>query len=412
MKEQNKRRKAFLSVAGIRSGRSRYAPEVQSGILSAEEAAGIQRLKELDNEEIQLIAQAEAANEDAQFKLLYEKMAQAKAIRQEKNDIAQRLFDNAIKLDQLNIEKAEEARAAMEATTALFDEAEKAATEKLETMIDNKGLPGLSDAELLNWSKKTGIPVSALMEMKEVMTKGEVDSKIVGSMTEGFAVVTTNEDGTSSVEYLTGPLYIKPESLEDGKIIDPDTGIPYSATEIKDLRNKRYESQNLLRLINRYESLLKDEGFVTRGIGGDKEALGRMRTLRKLMTASYKQATALGALDEGVLLLVDGIIGEAPETSTAFSLYNIGGRKSKTVLAQIDEFKQDTQYSLNEYNRRLGIDDRYGGPEVGGGTSLSEEDSGEVDDMFRSAGIEVENATSTEEAAFDPLSWYDEEEEM
>lgn len=56
--ELNRARLASLSTMGIRQGTSRYAPEVASGILSAEERAGLDRINNLNAEEAKTLSAA------------------------------------------------------------------------------------------------------------------------------------------------------------------------------------------------------------------------------------------------------------------------------------------------------------------------------------------------------------------
>jgi hypothetical protein len=87
LRKVNEATLAGLTTLGIRAGRQRYAGEIQSGILSSEERAGIQRITELDNEELALIAQANAANDEKQFALLETKMNKLQEARREKLDL-------------------------------------------------------------------------------------------------------------------------------------------------------------------------------------------------------------------------------------------------------------------------------------------------------------------------------------
>lgn len=73
-----------LGVMGARTGRSQYAPEIQQGILGAEETAGLKRLQDIDAQELSLIAEAEGAANDRNYQLLTQKIALAEEKRREK----------------------------------------------------------------------------------------------------------------------------------------------------------------------------------------------------------------------------------------------------------------------------------------------------------------------------------------
>lgn len=74
MEDTNKRLLASKQTAGYRSGRARYTPELQSGILSDEEQQGIIRVTQLEGEMLTLIAQAERAQAQDQLDVFNERM--------------------------------------------------------------------------------------------------------------------------------------------------------------------------------------------------------------------------------------------------------------------------------------------------------------------------------------------------
>ena len=106
----NKSLLAGTRVAGIRAGRQRFAPEIQQSILSAEETAGLQRLANLDAQELSLIAEANSANEDKQFALLNQKMTQIREARREKIALITQLHTLALQEEQNLRERRREER--------------------------------------------------------------------------------------------------------------------------------------------------------------------------------------------------------------------------------------------------------------------------------------------------------------
>jgi len=110
MKIMNSNRQSGLKIMGARSGRQRYASEIQSGIISAEEKEGIERLASLDAQEQQLILQAERAMEDEQFGLVMEQMSLAVQLRKEKDQALNNLMSQAMQAEQIAINKAKEER--------------------------------------------------------------------------------------------------------------------------------------------------------------------------------------------------------------------------------------------------------------------------------------------------------------
>lgn len=93
MRDINKRALESLRTFGIRMGTARYAPLVATGIVSAEERAGIARLAELDAEEARLIAEAQIAADKNDFIMLHAKMELIDSRRAEKVAELQKLQD-------------------------------------------------------------------------------------------------------------------------------------------------------------------------------------------------------------------------------------------------------------------------------------------------------------------------------
>jgi len=106
-RDVNKRALEGLRILGIRSGRSRFAGEIQTSILSSEERAGIARLAQLDAEESSLIAQAEVAAAEKDFELLNAKMNLIGEKRQAKADQAEALRKMTKDAEEFALKKAE-----------------------------------------------------------------------------------------------------------------------------------------------------------------------------------------------------------------------------------------------------------------------------------------------------------------
>ena len=87
MQDLNKRTLEGQRIRGITSGRARFAPEVQSGIMSAAESAGIRRLGEIESEGLLLIAQAEKAALLEDFELLNSIMGKRAELNEERTKV-------------------------------------------------------------------------------------------------------------------------------------------------------------------------------------------------------------------------------------------------------------------------------------------------------------------------------------
>lgn len=116
----NKRYFGALSSLTTRLG-GRFVPGVTTGILAAEEAAGIQRMADLDAEEASLIAEAEAAIENKKYELFSKKMAATERARDDKLKIVG-------ELNKLSAERNKEIQ-------DMIDAQEKAEKENMQEMI-------------------------------------------------------------------------------------------------------------------------------------------------------------------------------------------------------------------------------------------------------------------------------------
>jgi len=139
------------TAAGIRSGRQRYAPEIQGGILNAQEAAGISRLAELDAEEQSLILQAKMAADDKQFEILQAKSENMIKIQEQK-------MQTILDLNNLAYQEEERMRARMEFNRNKASWAKEDAGTRLESMITGGiDLNSLSDEEYLKLESDLGL---------------------------------------------------------------------------------------------------------------------------------------------------------------------------------------------------------------------------------------------------------------
>ena len=83
-KDINRRALEGQRVVGLVTGRARFAPAVQSGILTAEESSGMQRLADIDAQQLSLISEARQANAEQDFEVLSEIMARNRELQDEK----------------------------------------------------------------------------------------------------------------------------------------------------------------------------------------------------------------------------------------------------------------------------------------------------------------------------------------
>jgi len=74
MKQVNAARLGNLTTIGFRTGRARFTPDIQGGLLSNEEREGISRISSLENERDQLIIEATNAAEEANYEYFNNRM--------------------------------------------------------------------------------------------------------------------------------------------------------------------------------------------------------------------------------------------------------------------------------------------------------------------------------------------------
>ena len=85
------------TTEGIVSGRARYAPILQGGIITAAISSGIQKISDLQAKKNSLIIDAQNAADEKNFKLLQEKMSAYKDTVKEERIAAQNMYENSIK---------------------------------------------------------------------------------------------------------------------------------------------------------------------------------------------------------------------------------------------------------------------------------------------------------------------------
>ena len=129
--------------------------------------------------------------------------------------------------------------------------------------------------------------------------------------------------------------------------------IEVDKTVRRQLEDAVSSQESLIKLATEYKGIIKTSGF-TNTIGGSPEKLGKINSLRALMTAEYKKAATLGSLDVGVLTLMEQILGEEP-TSTFNPFANITGRRASKLGTQIDTFITQTESQKATAEARLGV---------------------------------------------------------
>lgn len=111
---QNKAYEGGVNIEGSRSGRERYAPVMQAGIISSAISEGLGKISNLQAKKQSLILQAEQARDENNFKALNKSMDAYRDTIKEERKVAQDTYENAIKASQEARAQAKEARDADE----------------------------------------------------------------------------------------------------------------------------------------------------------------------------------------------------------------------------------------------------------------------------------------------------------
>lgn len=113
MEELNARSLGAKRVQGARTGTAEYAPEIDTGILKAEEEEGLARLAEIDANMKLAIAQAQSAKTNKDFELAAKRLETANELQKAKEETIQNIYksyvDNAKMIsDKLKAKETED----------------------------------------------------------------------------------------------------------------------------------------------------------------------------------------------------------------------------------------------------------------------------------------------------------------
>lgn len=97
-------------VAGIMSGRDRYASELNDQILSNEETAGLQRIRDLESERESLIAQAKQARDEKSRTATVDLANKIEQNAKERKTAISELYKQSLDFQKLSLDKAKESR--------------------------------------------------------------------------------------------------------------------------------------------------------------------------------------------------------------------------------------------------------------------------------------------------------------
>lgn len=158
---QNTAYQGGVTTEGVVSGRERYAPIMQAGILNSAISSGLASISALQAKKQGLILQAENARDEKNFKTLNDTMQQYSDAVKEERKIAQDTYENAIKASAEARAIATEDRASKK---LIIDESRNT----LNTLITNFGgidmesLDPISKATITELANSAGMPLELI----------------------------------------------------------------------------------------------------------------------------------------------------------------------------------------------------------------------------------------------------------
>lgn len=180
LQKANQAIEGSLNVAGVRSGRARYATELQDSLFNEEHNNGLRRLQQLNSDrdfEIQKAKDAVRAGKYEEFNRIVSAMDQA---RQEKQALVKQQFDQATQLEDQAIKKSTEARASLKFKT----EQAQIDAENIAPAVDS--LAGEDDAGRVEFIRDTaeqyGMDPNVLLGAVEVYRQSK-NQKVASSVT-------------------------------------------------------------------------------------------------------------------------------------------------------------------------------------------------------------------------------------
>lgn len=99
-KIQNTQYQGGITTEGIVSGRARYAPVMQAGLINTAISSGLAEIAKLQTKKQSLLIQAQQARDDQSYKMLNDTMIQYRETVKNERTLTQNTYDNAMKASQ------------------------------------------------------------------------------------------------------------------------------------------------------------------------------------------------------------------------------------------------------------------------------------------------------------------------
>ncbi len=373
-----------LAIAGNRAGRQRYATEIQTSILSAEERAGVARLNELDIQEQQLIQQAKFAALSGEWEAFNNYQSRLTELHSNKV--------NAL-LDLNTLMKQEEDRIYQKQQQALLDEQQETqflyqeATNKVNSYLsvgfDMSEIPKQQIAEI---EEGLQLPTGTFERYYEGIKSINIEEQLAGNIDttkkimDILAMVPNNSTiEINGIEYpgmkevstmgmdttmmttdyknwlLTGQDtafgdYMRTKKLEEN-------GLPTNVNSQIDSLSKSFESspivQNFVDVQNKKRSV---DAIIEMGVGGPGDLALVFEFMKALDPTSvvreseYESAAKSGNIFLGTMAKFNGYLkaegGFLPD-SVKNSFKAITNEKYNIVAQQYDNYYNETARKIN-----------------------------------------------------------------
>ena len=163
--QENQARVGGLNVAGIRSGRARFAPEMQEMLMSEQERANLTKLTEIDAEERKAILEADTAFNEDNFDLFTKKVEAIESMQKAKADLVQTLYQNSLDFEKFRLDQRRETRQAeMDQLDMSIKQAELYAPTILNELTGN---PDTDESLIQSYSRQLGVDPETLRGVVE-----------------------------------------------------------------------------------------------------------------------------------------------------------------------------------------------------------------------------------------------------
>jgi hypothetical protein len=178
--EQQKINAGYLGstrVAGIMSGRDRYASELNDQILSNEETSGLQRIRDLEGERESLITQARQARDEKSRTAVVDLSNKLEQNRKDRQSAISDLYKQSIDFQKLSLDRSKEQRQIMSDNLANFKSMAEGKAGDFVDYFDTNNLSKADEVKMIEeYASSVGMPPefisSAIQKIRQSESSG------------------------------------------------------------------------------------------------------------------------------------------------------------------------------------------------------------------------------------------------